>query len=235
MPYMSVKGEGHEWRPLGLAEESLAGSFFITTGAGKFLRKVAIDPMECAGIIEIDETGSNYRIVWGLVDGGRPSSEFTTHFACHAVRMAATGGTERTVYHSHTPNVIALSSLLEPDTRLWTRALWQAMTECIITFPQGLGVVPWMVPGGVEIAEATGKLMETYNACVWAKHGLFCTGPDFDTTFGLTHTIEKAAGIYLLARSANGGAEPDQSHIDDAGLRAICETYGIEASEEFLR
>lgn len=235
LPYFSIKGAGHDWQPLGVAEESLAREFFIVTGAGKFMRKVSIDPEENIGVIEINETGDAYRIVWGLYGEGRPSSEFATHAACHAVRMRVTDGADRVVYHAHAPHVIALSSLIEPDTRLWTRTLWQTMTEGIIVFPQGIGVVPWMVPGGADIADATGSMMKSFNACVWAKHGLFCTGPDFDTTFGLMHTIEKAAGIYLQARAANGGAEPAESHIDDAGLRAICDAYGIAPNEDFLQ
>lgn len=54
-----------------------------------------------------------------------------------------------------------------------------------------------MVPGKSEIAEASCALMKSYDAIVWAHHGLFAAGPDFDTTFGLVHTIEKAAEIYL--------------------------------------
>ena len=59
-------------------------------------------------------------------------------------------------------------------------------------FPEGVGVVKWMVPGGKDIAVATSKKMENYRAVIWAHHGLFCSGIDFDSTFGLMHTIEKA-------------------------------------------
>lgn len=68
--------------------------------------------------------------------------------------------------------------------------------------PEGVGVVPWMMPGGADIALATCELMKEYPAAVWAHHGLFCSGPDFDTAFGLMHTIEKAAEICVLALSA---------------------------------
>ena len=33
--------------------------------------------------------------------------------------------------------------------------------------------------------------MKHYQAAVWAQHGLFASGPDYDTTFGLAHTIEE--------------------------------------------
>ena len=40
------------------------------------------------------------------------------------------------------------------------------MTECIVVFPSGVGVVPWMVPGGAEIAKATSELMKKYEAAL---------------------------------------------------------------------
>ena len=58
-----------------------------------------------------------------------------------------------------------------------------------------------MVPGGKDIAVATSKKMENYRAVIWAHHGLFCSGIDFDSTFGLMHTIEKSAEIYIKVHS----------------------------------
>lgn len=58
-----------------------------------------------------------------------------------------------------------------------------------------------MVPGGREIALETGKLMEKYDAVIWAHHGMFCSGENFDLTFGLMHTIEKSAEILIKVLS----------------------------------
>jgi rhamnulose-1-phosphate aldolase len=233
MPYFSVEGEGREWVPMGMRSDDLAGAFFITTGAGKYMRKVNVDPADCIGIVEINEAGDSWRIVWGLTDGGRPTSEFPTHFMNHSVRMRATDGRNRVIYHAHTPNVIALSSIVEPDARVWSRILWKSMTECIIVFPQGVGVVPWMVPGGADIAQATSTLMGDYEACVWTQHGLFVSGDDFDSAFGLMHTIEKSAQLYLSAKAANGGAEPSKTITDDQ-LKAVCEAFDVQPNEAFL-
>ena len=115
-----------------------------------------------------------------------------------------------------------------------TRALWKAMTECIVVFPKGVGVVPWMVPGGSEIAQATCELMKTYDAAIWAQHGLFVSGPDFDTAFGLMHTIEKAAAIYAEARMLNGGSDEFRNTITDDGLRAIARDFKLDINESFL-
>ena len=164
-------------------------AYFITTGSGKFFRNVEPDPVHSIGIVEINDKGDSWRIVWGLEGGAKPTSEFPSHFMNHSVRKAATNGANRVIYHCHATNVIALTYILPLTDRDFTRALWQSATECPVVFPEGVGVCPWMVPGGADIALATSELMKTYQAAIWAQHGLFASGPDFDITFGLAHTI----------------------------------------------
>ena len=224
--------EPREWNKMGVSAENLAGEYFITTGSGKFLRNVQEDPAHNIGIVEINAAGDAWRIVWGLEDGARPTSEFPSHFMNHSVRKAATNGAYRVIYHAHTPNLIAMTYILPLTARDFTRALWQSATECPVVFPGGVGVVEWMVPGGADIALATSELMKQYDAAVWAHHGLFVSGPDFDITFGLMHTIEKAAQIYMLAMSASGGKI--RQTITDDNLRAIAKEFGVTLNEEFL-
>jgi rhamnulose-1-phosphate aldolase len=224
--------EPDAWVKMSVTAKNLAGEFFLTTGSGKYFRNVILDPEHSVGIVEIDESGDSWRIVWGLEDGAKPTSEFPSHFMNHSVRAAATNGTYRVIYHAHTPNLIALTYILPLTARDFTRALWQSATECPVVFPSGVGVVPWMVPGGAEIAMATSELMKNFDAAVWAHHGLFCSGPDFDTTFGLMHTIEKAAQIYVLALSAGQGRI--RQTITDDNLRAIARDFGVTLNEKFL-
>ncbi len=220
-----------EWVSMGVTGQNLAGEYFISTGSGKYMRNVILDPEDSLCVVEISESGDSYRIVWGLKNGGRPTSEFPTHFLNHSVRTAATNGACRVIYHAHPANIIALTYVLPLTSRDFTRVLWKSATECPVVFPGGVGVVPWMVPGGAEIAQATSKLMNEFDAVVWTHHGLFCSGPDFDTTFGLMHTIEKAAEIYVKAMSM--GHEIRQTITDD-NLRAIAKEFGVTLREEFL-
>ena len=222
-----------DWVSLGLQADNLRGAFFAVTGAGRYMRNVPLDIARNVGIVEINASGDACRVVWGLKDGGRPSSEFPSHFMIHSVRLDATGGASRILYHAHPTNVVALTSVMPLDARTITRALWKAMTECIIAFPKGVGVLPWMVPGGAELAVATSELMKTYDAVIWAQHGLFCSGADFDSAFGLMHTIEKAADIYVRARLLNGGGDFANT-ISDDGLRAIGRNLGLGINEDFL-
>ncbi len=223
--------QGRPWVSMGVQAENLAGEYFIATGSGKYFRNVSLAPQDNICIVEINAQGDAWRIVWGLEKGGNPTSEFPSHFMNHSVRVEATGGACRVIYHAHTPSLIALTFVLPLTDRDFSRALWKSATECPVVFPGGVGVVPWMVPGGAEIALATCELMKKYDAAVWAHHGLFCSGPDFDTTFGLMHTIEKAADITVRALSCGRGI---RQTISDDGLRDVAKAFGVVIREEFL-
>lgn len=219
------------WVPMGVQAKNLAGEYFITTGSGKFFRNVEADPTHSIGIVEINDAGDAWRIVWGLEGGAKPTSELPTHFMNHSVRKEATDGANRVIYHCHATNVIALTYILPLTDRDFTRALWQSATECPVVFPEGVGVCPWMVPGGAEIAMATSELMKKYPAAIWAQHGLFVSGADYDTTFGLAHTIEKSAEIYWKVLATG---KPVFQTITDEALRAIARDFGVKLNEEFL-
>ena len=228
-PYFDA--EPRAWVKMGVQAENLAGEYFITTGSGKYFRNVILDPAANIGIVEINEAGDSWRIVWGLEGGARPTSEFPTHLMNHSVRKAATNGTNRVIYHCHATNVIALTYVLPLTDRDFTLPLWQSATECPVVFPEGVGVCPWMVPGGSAIALATSEKMKTFQAAVWAQHGLFVSGPDYDTAFGLAHTIEKSADIYVKVLSTG---QPIRQTITDDDLRAIAHDFGVTLNEDFL-
>lgn len=225
-----LKKDG-EWKEIGTAVPSLAGEYFISTGSGKYFRNVIIDPEDSVAIVEIDSTGTKYRICWGLVNGGRPTSELPSHLMNHEVKMKATGGKHRVIYHAHPANIIALTFVLPLEDKVFTRELWEMATECPVVFPDGVGVVDWMVPGGRDIAVATSELMKKYDVAIWAHHGLFCSGEDFDLTFGLMHTVEKAAEILVKMLSMR----PDKLQtITPQNFRDLAKDFNVNISEEFL-
>ena len=119
-PRLNAPGE---WTPIGVEVPGLAGEFFLVTGSGKYFRNIIVDPEVCLAIIELDETGTNYRIRWGLVEGGRPTSELPTHLMNHEVKKKLTNGRHRVIYHAHTTNTIALTFVLPLDDKVFTREL----------------------------------------------------------------------------------------------------------------
>ena len=227
-PGFSDRGE---WKPAGTAVPELAGEFFMVTGSGRYFSNVARSPEETTCIIELDDRGENYRICSGLTDGGTPTSELPGHLMSHAVKKRVSGGAYRVIYHAHPANIIALTFVLPLESRVFTRELWEMEPECAMVFPAGIGVAGWMVPGGKEIAEVTGRLMEEYDVAVWAHHGMFCAGEDFDLTFGLMHTVEKAAEILVKTLSMRQGK---RQTVTTDQLRRLAGDLGLTLPEKFL-
>ena len=211
------------WTDIGTSVPGLGGEFFLVTGSGKYFRNVSLNPEDSIAVIELDEKGERYRILWGFEGGGRPTSELPSHLMNHEVKKRVTDGKYRVIYHAHTTNVIALTFVLPLSDEVFTRELWEMATECPVVFPSGIGVVPWMVPGGRDIAVATSKLMEKYDVAVWAHHGLFAAGEDFDLTFGLMHTVEKSAEILVKVLSIT----PDD-------FRSLAKDFNVTLPERFL-
>jgi len=220
-----------DWQAIGTSVPKLAKEYFLVTGSGKYFRNAALDPEDSICMIELDDKGENYRIVWGLVNGGRPTSELPSHLMNHEVKMLATDGKYRVIYHAHPANVIALTFVLPLTDEAFTRELWEMATECPVVFPSGIGVVPWMVPGGRDIAVKTSELMQHYDVAIWAHHGMFAAGEDFDLTFGLMHTVEKSAEILVKVLSMTNSKaqtiQPDE-------FRALAKDFKVTLPEKFL-
>ncbi len=214
----------------GVKTENLSNEFFMVTGSGKYFRFTKEDPENNVAIVQLDGKGESYRIVWGLESGGRPTSEFPAHLLNHSVKKDLTGGKYRLVLHTHPANIIALSFVLPQTDKDFTRELWEIMPECVVVFPKGVGVLPPMLPGSVEIAEATAEKFKRYDTVVWSLHGVMAAGEDFKTVFGIIETVEKAAEILIKVISAGGKKiRPTAKQIYQ-----VAESYNIEVNKSLL-
>ena len=208
--------------PMPIDEPDLDGEYFLVTGSGQFFRHALERPNQVFGIVQIVDGGTGWRQVWGFSSGAKPTSEFATHLVAHAVRKRLSGGRERMILHAHPPEFIALSFLEALDSRAITRALWEKMPECIVIFPDGVRVVPLLLPGTVEIAEASAVELEKSRVISWSHHGIFVSEESPDKIFGLVETVEKAASIHRRVLSAGG---PKRA-ISDEILRALADKFG---------
>lgn len=199
----------------------LEGKIFLVTGTGKYFKNVKADPETNLGIIRIAKGGKSAELLWGYRDGGRPTSEFPAHMMSHMARLEA-DPENRVVMHCHPTYTLAMNYVHELDEKKITHTLWQMSTECIVVFPDGVGVLPWMVCGTSEIGEATAKKMEEYRLVIWGMHGIYGAGKTLDETFGLIETVEKAAQIYMLTAHL-----PQKNTITDAQLSQLAAYFGV--------
>lgn len=222
---------GNEWVELKKAVPILANDYFLVSASGKFFRNIKENPSDFMGVIQISESGNAYRKIWGFGFGNssKPTSEILGHLMSHEAKKV-NFPQHMVVYHAHPTNLIALSFVLDLDDVTFTKTLWSMMPECAMTFPEGIGVLPWKIPGGIEISEQTRQLMEQYHAVLWANHGVFVSGTCFDNTFGLMHTLEKASEIYLKILSTCKKAQIPSGQ----NLRDLAEAFSLDLPERFL-
>ena len=214
--------------PTGFEAPALDGKYFLVTGTGKYFKNVQYAPEVNLGLVRLADSGKNAQLLWGFTDGGRFTSEFPAHMMSHAARLAV-DPENRVVMHCHPANLLAMTYVHDLDSRAFTRTLWQMCTECIVVFPDGVNVLPWMLCGTTEIGEATAEQMQTARLVVWAQHGIYGAGKDLDETFGLIETAEKAAEIYLKIAHL-----PRLNTITDAQLRQLEQRYGVRARPGWL-
>lgn len=218
-----------EWIAIGTAVKNLANEVFLVTGSGKYIRNVSIALEDSCGFVVLDELGEHYKVLWGLSQA-RPTSEFASHLLSHSVKKEQNSA-YRVIMHAHPTNVIALTFVLPLDEVIFTRELWEMATECPIVFPNGIGVLPWRVPGSVTIGIETSEQMRQHDVVVWAHHGMFCAGTSLDETFGLMDTVEKSADI-LVKVLAMGGK---QQTITAADFKELAPAFKVELPERFLK
>ncbi|WP_311772376.1 rhamnulose-1-phosphate aldolase [Listeria booriae] len=208
----------------------LAGKYFIVTGSGKYFKNVIDEPDVNLGIIRVAQTGTSVELLWGFTDGGVPTSELPAHFMSHIERLKIDPN-HRIIMHNHATNIIAMTFTHSLEERDFTRTLWQMCTECIVVFPEGVGILPWMVPGTDAIGMATAAKMRDFRLVIWPHHGIFGAGSSMDEVFGLIETAEKAAEVYTLVQ-AQGGVKQT---ITDQQLQDLADAFGVTAKSGYLQ
>ena len=214
--------------PTGFAAPELDGKIFLVTGTGKYFKNVQYDSAKNLGIVRLARNGTEAEVLWGFSDGGKFTSEFPAHMMSHVARMRV-NPENRVVMHCHPANLLAMTYVHDLDEKAFTRTLWQMCTECIVVFPDGVNVLPWMLCGTNEIGLATAEKMETARLVVWAQHGVYGAGKDLDETFGLIETAEKAAEIWMKIAHL-----PIVNTITDAQMHELEAHFGVKAREGYL-
>lgn len=214
--------------PIGFKADALIGKIFIVTGTGKYFKNIETDPETNLGIIRIGKDGETAELLWGYKDGGKFTSELPAHLMSHMARLSV-DPQNRVVMHSHPTNTLAMNYVHELDEKKITHTLWEMCTECIVVFPEGVGVLPWMLCGTNSIGEATAEKMKEFRLVVWGMHGIYGAGKTMDEVFGLIETVEKAAEIYMLTAHL-----PRVNTIKDEEMKKLAEYFGVNYRKDFL-
>jgi rhamnulose-1-phosphate aldolase len=184
----------------------------LISHSGARFRDIAVDPQAHCATIHIDAAGSGYTLETGA--GGsagvaQPTSELPTHLLVHDTLVSGRPS-QTALLHAHVNELIAMS--MHPKLRSKDRfiqALISVHPEMREYFPDGIGFVPYIDAGTIDIAQATAGEFRDKNLVVWQRHGALAAGKDIEEACDHIAIAAKAAALWLMCRSA--GFDPAES------------------------
>ncbi len=208
--------------PIGTTLPHLKGCYFFCKGTNRRMRDLARWPMDNGSIIRITDDCAHYEII--ADKPVKPTSELPSHLMVHN-DLIAKGSPYKASLHTHPIELVAMTHhrpFLEKD--VLTRLLWSMIPETRAFCPKGLGIVPYLLPSSVELAQATlDRLNEGYDVVMWEKHGVFAVDTDIMAAFDQVDVLNKAAQIYISARSM--GFIPEG--MSDTQMQELAEVFGL--------
>jgi rhamnulose-1-phosphate aldolase len=149
----------------------LGNTWLIVTGTGRRLRDVSKCPEQNLVVLNIQEGGT--KAIWYAATDLRPSSEWNSHLAVHADQVKRLDVSYNAVVHAQPHYLTYLSHhpAYATSDKLNQRLLrWEP--ETIMTFPEGLGLIPFHVPGSAQMMRDTVDYLRNYRVVIWQKHGV---------------------------------------------------------------
>ena len=74
------------------------------------------------------------------------------------------------------------------------------LPELLISLPEGLGLIPFYLPGSEELAKETVEVFKTKTTALWINHGIIAHGDNSISLIERFTLLETAAQIYLSAQ-----------------------------------
>jgi len=209
----------------------LAGACLLVTGSGRRLREIIDDPVAHLGCIVVDEGGrtgtlhtSHHRRF------ERVTSEFNSHLAVHRDQVRATGTNFHAIIHAQPIHLTYLSHIPRyRDLAFLNDRLLRWQPETIVNLPEGIGHLPFLVPGSRELMAANIEALRRHRIVIWAKHGVMARSDvSIKRAADRVEYAETAAKYEYLDLCA--GERGERLTVED--MRAICGTFGVR--QEFF-
>lgn len=152
----------------------LAGGVLLLTGSGRRLREIQDNPMGSLGAVVVNEDGRTAHLYTSphcLFE--RLTTELNSHLSIHRDTIRRSPTNFHAVVHAQPLHLTYLSHIphYQDETTLNRHILrWQP--EIIVNLPEGIGYVPFLVPGSSELMTATKAALRAHRVVLWAKHGV---------------------------------------------------------------
>ena len=205
----------------------LAGATVIVSGSGRRLRDIIDSPTANLACIMVEPDGRTGRMFTSPdCEFKRVTSEFNSHLAVHHDQMRSRDLNLHAVVHAQPLHLTYLSHLAPYQNEGYlNRHLLRWQPETIYIFSEGLGVLPFRLPGSAELTSESVSALREHRLVIWSQHGVMARADDsVFHAFDLIEYAETAAHyeyLNLSAGSPGGGLSPEQ-------MRAISEHWNID-------
>jgi len=211
------------------AVPELANRTFLVTGSGCRLREIIRDPLANLACLVIDEDGltghlytSPRRLFTNL------TSEFNSHLAIHYDQVMTTGANFQVVIHAQPLYLTHLSHISRyQDTLYLNQHILRWQPELIVHLSDGVGYLPFCVPGSQKLMEQTLQGLRKHRIVVWGKHGVMARSDlsvkRTSDRIEYAETGAKYEYLNLVNHELGEGLSAEE-------IRSVCEGFKISQS-----
>lgn len=207
----------------------LAGVTFLVTGSGQRLREIKDDPIASIACIVVQEDGRTGHLFTSQQRRfERITSEFNSHLAVHYDQLCSTNTNFHAIIHAQPVHLTYLSHISRyQDERYINTHLMRWQPETIINLPEGIGLVPFEVPGSTELMAGNLRALHNHRIVLWAKHGAMARS-DVSVKYAVdlveyAETAAKYEYLNVCVNEIGEGMSADE-------IRAICKAFHIQQS-----
>jgi rhamnulose-1-phosphate aldolase len=207
----------------------LVGTTFLVSGSGCRLREILDEPEANIGCIVVDEGGRTGRLYTSHHRRfQRVTSEFNSHLAVHYDQVLSSGTNFHAVVHAQPLHLTYLSHVPRYREQIYlNKHLLRWQPETVLNLPEGIGIVPFCVPGSAELMAHTVESLRGHRIVIWSKHGVMSRS-DLSIKQALDRIeYAEAAAKYEYHNLAIGEIADGLSAEE---IRSICETYDVQQS-----
>jgi len=205
----------------------LAGATLIVTGSGRRLRDILDSPTANLACIIIEAGGRTGRMFTSHdCPFKRVTSEFNSHLAVHHDRMRSREIKLHTVLHGQPVYLTFLSHLAAYQEKLYlSRQLLRWQPEMIFNFPEGLAILPFMLPGSAQLTVETMLALREHQLVIWSQHGLIARSDD-----SISHALDlieyaETAAHYECLNLMGGELSPG---LTSSQIQALADSAKIQ-------
>jgi len=204
----------------------LAGMMLVVSGSGCRLREIADAPLANLACVLVEPGGKTGEMFSSPQRHfKRVTSEFNSHLAVHCDHVRSSDIAFHTVLHGQPVHITHISHLKEyQDEKYLNQHLLRWQPETILNMPEGIGILPFLLPGSAQLVIETKLSLREHRIVIWARHGVMARSDD-----SIIHALDlieyaETAAHYEYLNLLNGGKG---NGLSPEEIRAICASWNV--------